>query len=468
MNNHRVTAEIQLEKQQFPSSPLLCSPQVRMQEDAAVLNKRMITQMGMAPVPESSNTLLPPFQEPPCDLQQRPDPPLGQPAKENPNAAAAAGDASVDAIYKAVVDAASKGVPVVITTAGSSSAQPSPIPALSAMSAFTASIGDPLNLSSAVSAVIHGRGAAAEHEGRVRNARGARVLKNSEHGKNSGEGDGYEYYKSATCNTPKKQWEGEQSPVGEINRWKCEEFLEHSAHIHSSPCHERPNNISTLPLLQGEQHQALLAQRNCQSEKMLEENFRYNNYKRTMMSFKERLENTVERCAHINGNRPQQNRGFGELLNTSKQDLILEEQSPSSSNSLESSLVKDYIHYNGDFNAKSINGCVPSPSDAKSISSEEDLRNPDSPSSHELIHYRPRTFNVGDLVWGQIKGLTAWPGKLGREEEVHNSCQQNAEEGKVYLYLYAHLSLSLSPTPPTGTQMVVKILSSLFYLCLFF
>ncbi|NWT54454.1 MBD5 protein, partial [Erythrocercus mccallii] len=245
------------------------------------------------------------------------------------------------------------------------------------------------------------------------------------------EGDGYEYYKPATCNTPKKQWEGEQSPGGDINRWKCEEFLEHSAHIHGSPCHERPNNISALPLLQGEQHQALLAQRNCQSEKMLEENFRYNNYKRTMMSFKERLENTVERCAHINGNRPQPNRAFGELLNTSKQDLILEEQSPSSSNSLESSLVKDYIHYNGDFNAKSINGCVPSPSDAKSISSEEDLRNPESPSSHELIHYRPRTFNVGDLVWGQIKGLTSWPGKLGREEEVHNSCQQNAEEGKV-------------------------------------
>ncbi|KFO60127.1 Methyl-CpG-binding domain protein 5, partial [Corvus brachyrhynchos] len=334
-----------------PMACLFQNFQVRMQEDAAVLNKRMINQMGMAPVPESSNTLLPPFQEPPCDLQQRPDPSLAQQAKENP--------------------------------------------------------------------------------GRARNARGTRVLKNSEHGKSSSEGDGYEYYKSATCNTPKKQWEGEQSPVGEINRWKCEEFLEHSAHVRSSPCHERPNNISTLPLLQGEQHQALLAQRNCQSEKMLEENFRYNNYKRTMMSFKERLENTVERCAHINGNRPQQNRGFGELLNTSKQDLILEEQSPSSSNSLESSLVKDYIHYNGDFNAKSINGCVPSPSDAKSISSEEDLRNPDSPSSHELIHYRPRTFNVGDLVWGQIKGLTAWPGKLGREEEVHNSCQQNAEEGKV-------------------------------------
>ncbi|KAM9629534.1 methyl-CpG-binding domain protein 5 isoform 4-T13 [Morphnus guianensis] len=414
-----------------PMACLFQNFQVRMQEDAAVLNKRMITQMGMAPVPESSNTMLPPFQETSCDLQQRTEPSLGQQAKDNLNVAAQ-GDTSVDAIYKAVVDAASKGMQVVITTAVSSTTQMSPIPALSAMSAFTASIGDPLNLSSAVSAVIHGRNiAVSDHEGRIRNTRGTRILKNSEHGKNLNEGDGYEYYKSTSCNTPKKQWEGEQSPISEINRWKCDEFLDHSTHIHSSPCHERPNNISTLPLLQGEQHQLLLSQRNCQSDKMLEENFRYNNYKRTMMSFKERLENTVERCAHINGNRPQQNRGFGELLNTSKQDLILEEQSPSSSNSLESSLVKDYIHYNGDFNAKSINGCVPSPSDAKSISSEDDLRNPDSPSSNELIHYRPRTFNVGDLVWGQIKGLTSWPGKLVREEEVHNSCQQNAEEGKV-------------------------------------
>nr|XP_025953368.1 methyl-CpG-binding domain protein 5 isoform X3 [Dromaius novaehollandiae] len=416
-----------------PMACLFQNFQVRMQEDAAVLNKRMITQMGMTPVPESSNTMLPPFQETSCDLQQRTEPSLGQQAKDNLNVTAQ-GDTSVDAIYKAVVDAASKGMQVVITTAVSSTTQMSPIPALSAMSAFTASIGDPLNLSSAVSAVIHGRNiAVSDHESRIRNTRGTRILKNSEHGKNSSEGDGYEYYKSTSCNTPKKQWEGEQSPVSEINRWKCDEFLDHSTHIHSSPCHDRPNNISTLPLLQGEQHQILLSQRNCQSDKMLEENFRYNNYKRTMMSFKERLENTVERCAHINGNRPQQNRGFGELLNTSKQDLILEEQSPSSSNSLESSLVKDYIHYNGDFNAKSINGCVPSPSDAKSISSEDDLRNPDSPSSNELIHYRPRTFNVGDLVWGQIKGLTSWPGKLVREEEVHNSCQQNTEEGKVWV-----------------------------------
>ncbi|XP_048340025.1 methyl-CpG-binding domain protein 5 isoform X4 [Sphaerodactylus townsendi] len=414
-----------------PMACLFQNFQLRMQEEAAFLNKRMLTQMGMPPIPESPNASLPPFQDSPCNLQQRTEPSVGQQTKDNPSLGAQ-GDASVDAIYKAVVDAASKGMQVVITTAVNSTTQMSPIPALSAMSAFTASIGDPLNLSSAVSAVIHGRNIGmSDHEGRARNSRGARILKNSEHLKNSSEGDGLEYYKPTGCNTPKKQWEGEQSPGGDMNRWKCEEFLDHPSHIHSSPCHERPNHVSTLPLVHGKQHPILLPQRNCQSDKMLEENFRYSHYKRTMMSFKERLENTVERCAHINGNRPPQSRGFGELLNASKQDLAVEEQSPSSSNSFESSLVKDYIHYNGDFNAKGINGCVPSPSDAKSISSEDDLRNPDSPSSNELIHYRPRTFNVGDLVWGQIKGLTSWPGKLVREDDVHNSCQQSTEDGKV-------------------------------------
>ncbi|XP_026708331.1 methyl-CpG-binding domain protein 5 [Athene cunicularia] len=118
-----------------PMACLFQNFQVRMQEDAAVLNKRMITQMGMAPVPESSNTMLPPFQEPSCDLQQRTEPSLGQQAKDNLNVAAQ-GDTSVDAIYKAVVDAASKGMQVVITTAVSSTTQMSPIPALSAMSVW--------------------------------------------------------------------------------------------------------------------------------------------------------------------------------------------------------------------------------------------------------------------------------------------------------------------------------------------
>ncbi|KAM8789932.1 methyl-CpG-binding domain protein 5 isoform 2-T4 [Rhynchonycteris naso] len=416
------------------NNPMAClfqNFQVRMQEDAALLNKRISTQQGLTALPKNPNTTLPPFHDTSCELQPRIEPSLGQQVKDG-LVVGGQSDASVDAIYKAVVDAASKGMQVVITTAVNSTTQISPIPALSAMSAFTASIGDPLSLPSTVSAVIHGQNmSSVDHDGRLRNARGARLPRNLDHGKNSNEGDGFEYFKSASCHTSKKQWDGEQSPGGERNRWKCEEFLDHPGHIHSSPCHERSNNVATLPFLPGEQHPILLPPRNCQGDKILEETFRYNNYKRTRMSFKERLENTVERCAHINGNRPRQSRGFGELLSATKQDLVLDEQSPSSSNSMESSLVKDYIHYNGDFNAKSINGCVPSPSDAKSISSEDDLRNPDSPSSNELIHYRPRTFNVGDLVWGQIKGLTSWPGKLVREDDVHNLCQQSPEEGKV-------------------------------------
>ncbi|XP_054827398.1 methyl-CpG-binding domain protein 5 isoform X3 [Eublepharis macularius] len=153
-----------------PMACLFQNFQVRMQEEAAFLNKRMITQMGMPPIPESPNAPLPPFLDSPCNLQQRTEPSIGQQTKDNPSLGAQ-GDASVDAIYKAVVDAASKGMQVVITTAVNSTTQMSPIPALSAMSAFTASIGDPLNLSSAVSAVIHGRNIGiSEHEGGARQA----------------------------------------------------------------------------------------------------------------------------------------------------------------------------------------------------------------------------------------------------------------------------------------------------------
>ncbi|MEE6489178.1 hypothetical protein FKM82_015509 [Ascaphus truei] len=409
-----------------PMACLFQNFQVRMQEDSTVSNKNMNSQMGVSLLPENPNTTLPPFPDKHCNMQQRTEQLLGQQIKDGLRD----GDNSVDAIYKAVVDAASKGMQVVITTAVTSTTRMSPIPALSAMSAFTASIGDPLNLSSAVSAVIHGRNIGhSDHEVRTRNTRGNRMRKNFDHGKHLNEGDAFAYFKSSGCNTPKKQWNGGQSP-GEMNRWKCEEYLDHTTQMHNNPCQARPNNMSMLHSFEGEQCQILIPPRNCQNDKMLDDNFRLNHYKRTMISFKERLENTVERCAHINGNRPQQYRGFGDLLSIPKQELGMEEQSPSSSNSLESSLARDYIHYNGDFHAKGINGCAPSPSDTKSISSEDDLRIPDSPSSNELIHYRPRTFNVGDLVWGQIKGLASWPGNFVRED-MHNSYQQNSEEAKV-------------------------------------
>ncbi|XP_043930799.1 methyl-CpG-binding domain protein 5 isoform X2 [Protopterus annectens] len=414
-----------------PAACLFQNFQVRMSDGIPLPNKPMNTHVGMTSLPEN-NTTLSPFQENSCELQHRSDATHGPQAKDNPSLPGQS-DTSVDAIYKAVVDAASKGMQVVITTAVSSTSQMSPIPALSAMSAFTASVADPLNLSDAVSAVIHGRTlAGADHESRLRNVRVSRMRKNSEQGRSAGEGDGSEYFKSPGRTTPKKQWEGEHVPGSDGSRWKCEDFLDRSAPYHTGPCIERPDNISALTLLSGEQHRTVLPQRNCQNDRtFLDENFRFNNCKRTLISFKERLENTVERCAYINGNRPHQISGFGDLLNAPRHDFAMEEQSPSSSNSLENSMVKDYIHYNGDFSSESINGCAPSPSDTKSVSSEEDLRTLDSPGSNELIHYRPRTFKVGDLVWGQIKGPSSWPGKLVGQDEVHSSCQQSTEDGKV-------------------------------------
>ncbi|XP_067131081.1 uncharacterized protein [Centruroides vittatus] len=49
--------------------------------------------------------------------------------------------------------------------------------------------------------------------------------------------------------------------------------------------------------------------------------------------------------------------------------------------------------------------------------SKEQESEDDTPSSPPLPP-QPRTFNVGDLVWGQIRGFPSWPGKLVREDEV--------------------------------------------------
>lgn len=51
-----------------------------------------------------------------------------------------------------------------------------------------------------------------------------------------------------------------------------------------------------------------------------------------------------------------------------------------------------------------------------------------TPQSPELPP-QPRTFNDGELVWGQIRGFPSWPGKLVREEEVKGI--HKSEDGKV-------------------------------------
>ncbi|GFS41225.1 methyl-CpG-binding domain protein 5 [Trichonephila inaurata madagascariensis] len=44
---------------------------------------------------------------------------------------------------------------------------------------------------------------------------------------------------------------------------------------------------------------------------------------------------------------------------------------------------------------------------------------------------QPRTFNDGDLVWGQIRGFPSWPGKLVRKDEVKGT--QKSEDGKLWV-----------------------------------
>ncbi|XP_017287275.1 methyl-CpG-binding domain protein 5 isoform X3 [Kryptolebias marmoratus] len=337
----------------------------------------------------------------------------------------------VDAIYRAVVDAASKGMHVTITTTVSGTTQASPVPALSAMSAFTATLGEPINLPQAVSAVLHSH---QDGEARPRQVRPGRGQKALDPGKSTPDGpEANDYFRSPGRGTPRGQWDGETQHGGGFdtqsnnNAWGGEEFLECSTQVRSSPCMERPASLAPAPPCptEGSNNHSLAA---AHDKTFLDDGYRFNNCSRTPANYKERLEQTVERCVHINGVTPHFNsRGYGEVLGPPRQELTGDDQSPSSSTSLEGPLAtpKDYSHYNGHFN-----GMAPSPSDTKSLSSEEDLRQPDSPSS-ELLHYRSRTFNMGELVWGQLKGFPPWPAKLAGDEQVHCAAVQLREQAKV-------------------------------------
>ncbi|KAI5613652.1 methyl-CpG-binding domain protein 6 isoform X2, partial [Silurus asotus] len=322
-------------------------------------------------------------------------------------------DAAVDVLYRTAVDAASKGMQVGITTTtvGSGGTQASPVPALRAMTAFTASIGEPHGLPHTVNAVIHGpRG----HEGAdvlVQSCarpppptRNNRARRTSEQGKCTPDStDTHDYFRS-----PGQQWEEHGHA-----HWRGDEFLECSAQVRSSPCSDGSERASSGADPNPQCHES--------SEPAGDGNpgnFRYNQLP-LHVNFKERLEQTVERCAHVNGGPPLCARGGY------NEPLTGDDQSPSSSTSLEGPLLKDYAHFNGHFNGH----CAPSPSDTKSLSSEEELRHPDSPSA-ELLHYRPRGFNVGELVW-PIKGFSPWPNKLVGEEHGHNPSMQLSDQAKV-------------------------------------
>ncbi|XP_051562602.1 methyl-CpG-binding domain protein 5-like isoform X1 [Myxocyprinus asiaticus] len=323
---------------------------------------------------------------------------------------------SVDAIYRAVVDAAGKGMHVTITTGVSSSTQASPVPALSAMSAFTASIGQPLSLPHAVNAVIH---APRSSEGtdslsqsqRVRPQLPNHTRRSSEQGKNTpNDVDAHQYFRSPSVVTPRPQWDEPNH-----SHWRGDEFLECSTQEHSSPCSSKGERTSVMDTSVQMCPTEMTTQTHDPSDPQMDESgsLRFNH--RMPAGMRERLEPT-ERCAQLNGMLPRS--GYGEPLTG-------DDQSPGSSTSLEGPLLKDYTHFNGHFNGH----CAPSPSDTKSLSSEEELRHPDSPSA-DLLHYRPRSFNVGELVW-PIKGFPSWPNKLMREEHGHNPSMQMSEQAKV-------------------------------------
>ncbi|XP_077101680.1 methyl-CpG-binding domain protein 5 isoform X1 [Siphateles boraxobius] len=288
--------------------------------------------------------------------------------------ASMAGGESVDAIYRAVVDAAGKGMHVTITTGMSVSTQASPVPALSAMSAFTASIGQPLSLPHAVNAVIHAPRSSEANETLSQIQRNRlqhnHTRRSSEREKSTPDGsDAHEYFRS-----PRPHWDESNHA-----HWRGEEFLECSTHVHSNT---RVSKSERKPIME------------CPTET-------HEPHERFNQRVREQVNGTMARGGYD------------------------DDQSPGSSTSLEGPLIKDYAHFNGHFNGH----CAPSPSDTKSLSSEEELRHPDSPSA-ELMHYRPRALHVGELVW-PIKGFPAWPNKLMREEHGHNPSMQLSEQATV-------------------------------------
>lgn len=311
---------------------------------------------------------------------------------------------TVEVMYRTAVDTGNKGIQLGISTStvGGSGKQASPVPALRAMTAFTASIGEPQGLPHTINSVHHGpRGHEASELGSQHCSRPppptAAPPRTNRARKSSGQRKGtpdstdtHDYFRS-----PGQQWE-EQAHA----HWRGEEFLECSAQVRSSPCSDGGERMmggaETIPHEPPDQ-----------ASDVNSGNFRYNQIP-LHVNFKERLEQTVERCAHINGGPPLCTRGGY------NEPLTGDDQSPSSSTSLEGPLLKDYAHFNGHFNGH----CAPSPSDTKSLSSEEELRHPDSPSA-ELLHFRPRGFHVGEFVW-PLKGFPSWPNKLMGEEHGHN------------------------------------------------
>ncbi|XP_031673218.1 methyl-CpG-binding domain protein 5-like [Oncorhynchus kisutch] len=302
----------------------------------SVPHSQMISQSGMTSLPESQGMLShTQFGVSQQEMQQTQGEGL-PPGMHGSDRLPSGGVESVDAIYRAVVDAASKGMHVVITTTVSGTTQSSPVPTLSTMTAFTNSVGEPVsinhNLPHSHAAVSHSGHRVAHQEveqtptlsqqPRPRQVRAGRPQKHSGQGKSTvsiPEGQGalpeashQDYFRSPGHGTPRGQWEGETGYSGSLDRghtaWGGEEFLECSTHVRSSPCMERPGSLAPAPPCPADSspheghHHSLPAP---SDKAFLEDGFnRFNNCNRTavnIVNYKERLDQTVERCAHMNG-----------------------------------------------------------------------------------------------------------------------------------------------------------------------
>ncbi|KAG5852872.1 hypothetical protein ANANG_G00067130 [Anguilla anguilla] len=273
------------------------------------------------------------------------------------------GGESVDTIYRAVVEAASQGVPVVITTSVSSTAHARPIPAPTTTSAFAGSLEGPNSLPHPCQEPL-----LPEAEPRLQLRPGQPRAEQRKSAPNGGEAQ--DYFRSPS--SQRRQW-GREAACHALS-WQGEEFLECSAQVRGSPRAEGFGSPTPVrqhaPLPPGD-------------KAFPEDGFRF------------------DACQRVAGG------GVGMKERAAER--------------LEGSLHKDYAHYNGHYN-----GCGASPSDR-----EEDPRRADSPLSADLLHFRPRAFHMGQLVWGQIKGFPPWQGRLLGEEQVRHPGLQNSEQGKV-------------------------------------
>ncbi|KAJ8351590.1 hypothetical protein SKAU_G00230660 [Synaphobranchus kaupii] len=382
------------------SNPMAClfqNFQVGLSKNVSVPNTQTCAQSGMMSLPEVSGAKI---RDIPHELRSQSMGPGGMEGLPG------GGGESVDTIYRAVVEAASQGVPVVITTSVSSTTHARPIPTPAATSAFTASMRGPNNLPHPCQEPLLPE---AEPRPRIRHGQ-----PRAEQGKSAPDGgEAQDYFRSPGA--LRRQWEREAAR--HALSWQGEEFLECSAQVQGSPCMEGFSSLAHAPPRSSERQLAPLPPGD---KAFLEDGFHFNNCHRAVAGG-DMKEQVAERCAHVNGGPLLSGRGYGEALGPPRHDAMPEDQSPGSSTSLEGSLHKDYAHYNGHYN-----GCAASPSDR-----EEDLRHPDSPLPSDLLHFRPRAFHMGQLVWGQIKGFPPWQGKLLGEEQVRRPSLQNSEQGKV-------------------------------------